>query len=433
VSRVNQPFIKRMEDRLRIQTAFWYVLACFVCCFFFLMFQGGKLATMLFITVSILSVYLVLGNWSGIKRTHGVRTLANADQEVRLEAGQSLQVQLQVQIPGIWPIPYIMIKDRLIRQNGEEAVFEGSLVPDWKRRGEMTYLTSPLKRGYYSFGAAECATEDIFGLFQHKGRLELPQHLSVFPQTITIKDWVQFHQMLKGMQHHSITTRAHRETTQINGVREYIYGDRLSRIHWNATAKTGTWKSKEFERESLPKTVILLDRSHRAYADSQQFELAVSVAASLFRYGASRELALGLLSVGSEAAYFEPKQSHNQHKQIMNHLISVEADSFHPLFQVIKERSRKLPPGGFFVIISPQKGTAMMQILSWLNQHQLNPCHICTNPGMQGPFTPPSAGPNSNEDWIRKIHALGYMGYELSHLPELPGILGGAKRYAYGE
>jgi uncharacterized protein (DUF58 family) len=428
---MNTSFIKRIEDRPRIQSAFWYVLTCFLVCFFFLMFQGGKLATMLFITVSILSVYLVLGNWSGIKRTQGVRILANTEQDVRLDAGQSLQVQLQVQIPGVWPIPYIMIKDRLIRLNGEETVFEGSLVPDWRRRGKLTYLTTPLKRGFYTFGATECATEDIFGLFQHKGKLQLPQHVSVFPQTVTIKDWVQFHQMLKGMQHHSTTTRAHRETTQINGVREYIYGDRLSRIHWNATAKTGTWKSKEFERESLPKTVILLDRTYRAYGDAHQFELAVSVAASLFRYGASRELALGLLSVGSQAAFYEPRQTYNQHKQIMSHLVSVEADGFHPLFEVIKERARQFPAGGFFVIVSPQKGPAMMQILSWLNQHQMNPCHICINPETQGPFASPSEGTRASEDWIKKIRAQGYMGYELSNLTELPNILGGAKRYAY--
>jgi uncharacterized protein (DUF58 family) len=431
---MNTSFIKRMEDRPRVQAAFWYVLACFIFCFFFLLFQGGKLATMLFITVSILSLYLLLGNWSGIKRAGAVRTLASSDQDVRLEAGQSLQVQVQVQVPGIWPIPYIMMKDRLVRQNGEESVFEGSLVPDWKRRGDWTYVTSPLKRGYYTFGTTECATEDIFGLFQHKGKLELPQHVSVYPQTVAIKDWVQFHQMLKGMQHHSTTTRAHRETTQINGVREYMYGDRLSRVHWNATAKTGTWKSKEFERESLPKTVILLDRSYRAYEEAAQFELAVSVAASLFRYGASRELALGLLSVGSQAAFYEPRQSHHQHKHVLNHLVNVEADGIHPLYQIVKEQSRQLPAGGFFVIISPQKGTAMMQILSWLHQHQMNPCHICVNSeAAQQSITSPIVGAKPNEGWIKTIRAQGYMGYELSDLSELPGILGGAKRYAYSK
>jgi uncharacterized protein (DUF58 family) len=426
---MNHPVMKRFTERQGLPPSVWYLSACFLLSLFFLLFQGGKLASMLFIIIAILTVYLVLGNWSGIKKTQGIRRLANAEQEVRLDAGQSLQVELQLQIPGVWPIPYMFVKDKLVRQNGEEAVFEGSIVPDWRRSGSLVYSTPPLKRGFYRFGTTECFTEDVFGLFQHKGRLDLPQTLSVYPQMVGIKDWVQFHQMLKGVQHHSTTTRAHRETTQINGVREYIYGDRLSRIHWNATAKTGTWKSKEFERESLPKTVILLDRSHRAYGNAEQFELAVSVAASLFRYGASRELALGLLSVGSEATYKDPKQSHNQHKQILNHLVSVEADGFHPLYQVVKDRSRQLSPGCFFVIISPQKGNAMLQIMNWLEEHQMNPCHMWINSAVQTDFGA-NARATAKDDWMKQVNSRGYMGYEIANLAELPNLLGGAKRYA---
>ena len=278
---MGQPMFKKTGQRIRIQAAYWYVLCSVVFSFFFLLFQGGKLATMLFTIVTLLSVYLFVGNWSGIKRTQGARILVNKEKEVHLEAGQSLQVQLQLQIPGIMPIPYILIKDRLLRQNGEEMIFEGSCVPDWKRRGEWIYMTSPLKRGTYKFGSSECVAEDVFGLFQHKGRVAMPQQVSVYPQSVNIKEWKQFHQMLKGMHYHSTSAHAHRETTQINGVREYMYGDRLSRIHWNATAKTGTWRSKEFERETLPKTILLLDRTHCVYNNPEQFELAVL---SLHRY-----------------------------------------------------------------------------------------------------------------------------------------------------
>jgi uncharacterized protein (DUF58 family) len=429
---VNQQVIKRFEERARFPAALWYLTACFLFSLFFLLFQGGKLASMLFIVMTILSVYLLLGNWSGIKKAQGLRTLSNAEQEIRLDAGQSLQVQMKLQIPGVWPIPYVMVKDKLIRQNGDEAVFEGSLVPDWKRTGLLEYSTPPLRRGFYRFGTTECFTEDIFGLFQHKGRIEMEQSLAVFPQIVPIKEWVQFHQMLKGMQHHSTTTRAHRETTQINGVREYIYGDRLSRIHWNATAKTGTWKSKEFERESLPKTVIMLDRTQKVYPNANGFELAVSVAASLFRYGSSRELALGLLSVGTEATYMEPKVSHAHQKVIMNHLVGVEADGLHALYQVVKDRSRQMPPGSFFVLISPQKGSAMMQILNWLHQQQMNPCHVWVNTSESEAQDKENNGlsTSSKEDWIKQVRSRGYMGYEITNLADLPNLLAGGKRYA---
>ncbi|NEW05133.1 DUF58 domain-containing protein [Paenibacillus sp. SYP-B3998] len=428
---MNRLFLKRFGELSRVPAAFWMLASCLIGSLFFLLFQGGKLASMLFIIITLLSVYLILGNWSGVKRTHGVRRLPNTHQDANLEAGHSLQIGIQVQIPGFWPIPYMMIRDKLIRQNGEETVFEGSLVPDWKRRGELLYSTLPLRRGSYRFGATECLTEDIFGFFQHKGRLELQQQITVYPQTVPIREWTQFHQMLKGMQHHSTTTRAHRETTQINGVREYIYGDRLSRIHWNATAKTGTWKSKEFERESLPKTIILLDRTDRAYQDAAEFELAVSVAASLFRYASSRELALGLLSVGKESTYLEPKQSQNHHKQIMNHLVSVEADGYHSLNQIMKERSRQLPAGCFFVLVSPQRGALMLQMLHHLEHLQMNPCHIWVHGSPTGLFKGQTVEPSSGqEDWIKQIRAQGFMGYEVGQLSELSNLLGGTRRYA---
>ncbi|MFC5450312.1 DUF58 domain-containing protein [Paenibacillus aestuarii] len=428
---MKRPIAKLWEDRPRVPAALWAVASCLVGSLLFMLFQGGKLAAMLFIIVACLSVYLLLGYWSGVRRTQGVRMLLNTQQEAQLDAGQSLKISINVQIPGFWPIPYILVKDQLLRQNGDAAVFEGSLVPDWKRRGELIYSTPPLRRGLYRFGQTECVTEDIFGFFQHKGRLELPQHVTVYPQTVPIREWVQFHQMLKGMQHHSTTTRAHRETTQINGVREYIYGDRLSRIHWNATAKTGTWKSKEFERESLPKTIILLDRTARAYRDEAEFELAVSVAASLLKYASSRNLALGLLSVGKEVTFIEPKQNQNHHNMMQRHLVGVEADGYHPLLHIVKEQSRSLPAGCFFVILSPQKGTAALQVLHYLAQLQTNPCHIWIHGTEASAFKPYMAATDSAaDDWLKHIRTQGYMGYEIGQLSDLPALLEGAKRYA---
>ncbi|MFC3767809.1 DUF58 domain-containing protein [Paenibacillus sp. GCM10012303] len=400
----------------RYSARFWGIFSLFAFSLLFLLFQGGKLAFMVFIIVAALCLYLALSRWSGISKTEGSRSLLNSEHEAVVEAGTSLAVKIDVHIPGLWPIPYVSIKDHLVRRGGEEHVFETFLIPDWKRRGEVSYRTPPLRRGYYHFGDTDCATEDIFGLFQHRGRLEMPHTFGVLPQKTHIRDWKQLHQLFRGMHHHSATTRSHRETTQINGVREYIYGDRLSRIHWNATAKTGTWKSKEFERESLPKTVILLDRNIRAYRSKEHFELAVSIVASLIDYGASRDLALGLLSVGKNSKYFEPKLSASHQKTIMNHLIDVEPDGQHALIDVLRDRARLFMPGVFFTIVSPQYGETMIQSLSWIEQRQMNPCHMWVASDV------PSA---DQERWKRQLQTTGTMGYAVASLDELALALGG--------
>ncbi len=402
--------------RLDFSPKFWGVFACFICSFFFLMFQGGKLAFMVFAIVSALCVYLGLGKWSGVQKAEGRRTLLNAAHDATVDAGTQVKVKIDVHIPGFWPIPYVTIKDRLVPRSGRELLFEASLVPDWRRRGEVEYTTPPLRRGFYQFGTTECATEDIFGMFQHSGTMALPGSFRVLPMTVPIKEWRQFHQMLKGNHHHSTTTRALRETTQINGVREYIYGDRISRIHWNATAKTGTWKSKEFERESLPKTIVMLDRQEQSYRSKERFELAVSVVASLIDYGANEELAIGLLSVGKDAVYIEPKRGAAYRDRIVNHLIDVEADGRYALPDVLKDYSRQFVQGSFFVVVSPQRSETMMQALNWLNQRQINPCHLWISSG----YTPVE-----REDWLRQLRMKGYLGYSVMTLDELPHVLGG--------
>jgi uncharacterized protein (DUF58 family) len=411
---MRESIVQKLTEIPRLSKQFWAVTISFMGSLGFLLFQGGKLALMLFVIMLVLTIYLLLGQWSGIKRTQGVRNLQSAEHSSMLEAGSTLGVSIQLQIPGFWPMPYIFVKDRLFHKNGSELVFESTIVPDWRRRGEWEYRTPPLRRGSYTFDATECVTEDIFGLFEHSGMLKLPHSFVVLPQTVPIREWHQFHQMMKGTNHHSTTTRAVRETTQINGVREYMYGDRLSRIHWNATAKTGTWKSKEFERESLPKSYLVLDRQRKTYKDLDQFELAVSIAASLFQYGSARGLALGLVSTGQDDVYYEPRPGQNQQKAVQQHFIHVEADGTYSLRQVLREKVQNFVPGSFVGLITPLYGEALLPIFSWLKQLQLNPCHmwICSEH-------------DDKEKWLRQLHSLGITGYAIGSLQELPVVLGG--------
>lgn len=406
---------KLAAPELRKNQRLWLLGAVLAGSLLFLLFQGGKLAFMLFVVVLFLSIYLLLGRWSGIARTKARRQLLSGAGE-QLEAGSVLRIKVDLQIPGYWPVQYVMVRDRLIRRNGGELVFEASLIPDWARRGSLEYTTPPLVRGFYQFGLTECSTEDMFGIFEHKGALELPSSFAVVPQTVAIKEWKQLQRIVKGAHHHSAATRAQRETTQINGVREYNYGDRLSRIHWNATARTGTLKSKEFEREALPKTVVVLDRQQRNYASREQFELAVSVAASLLTYGNNHDIALGLLSVGGDSTYFEPNGSDSRHRTIMNHLTGVEANGQHPLDRVLEDRARLFAPGTCVVVVSSQRSEKTLKLLAWMKQRQLLPCHIWIGGDMQ----------EERRAWPKELAAMGYLGYEVRSLEELPVALGGA-------
>jgi uncharacterized protein (DUF58 family) len=394
----------------------WVLLLCLVSCLFFVLFQGGKLSLMLFIIVLTLTVYLMLGRWSGISSAHGRREIHGVTGGAALQSGTALKVTIEVNIPGFWPIPYVTVKDRLIRRDGSVQLYEGTFVPDWKRRGELSFVTPPLSRGFYRFERIECSTADIFGLFEHLGTVPMPLTFSVLPRTIAIPEWRQLQILFKGNHQHSSVAGSRRETTQINGVREYIYGDRLAKVHWNATARTGTWKSKEFERESLPKLIIALDRQASAYRTKESFELAVSVAASLVEYGSANNMSVGILSSGASKTYWEAPGGYEAKKRIEQHLIEVQPDAQHDFTRLLGDRS-KFPSGGsLLAVVSPQRSEALMRSFQWLHAHGIGAAHLWVNA---------EQNPKLREDWVRAMQAIGMGAYSIRELADLPSALRG--------
>lgn len=394
----------------------WGLALCYVSCLFFVAFQGGKLSLMLLIILSCLSVYLALGRWSGISSARGRREIGGVAGGATLQAGSALRAQIRVDIPGIWPIPYVTVKDKLTKVGGDSQIYEGTFVPDWKRRGELVYVTPPLGRGLYKYETVECVTQDIFGLFEHSGVIQMPLAFSVLPRTVAIPEWRQLRTLFKGSHQHSSSNGSQQETTQINGVREYIYGDRMAKVHWNATARTGQWKSKEFERESMPKLTIVLDRATSAYRSKDHFELAVSVAASILQFAAARKLTTGFLSVGGGKRYVEMPGGSESRQRIQKHLIEVQPDANGDPFRALRDMSRLPASGGLIVLVSPQQGESMLRQLKALKADGANACHMWIGAGQNG---------KPKDDWPKLLRSLGIASYPVQRLEELPLLLGG--------
>jgi len=364
--------------RLQLTRAWWLCAVLYLISLFYLLFQGGKTSLMLFMILNALALYLTLGRWSGIGGVRGIRvTEAGESNWALMNAGARLQVKVRMQIPGFWPLPYVIVREKLVRSTGGDAqLYEMSFVPDYKRRGEVQFETAPLRRGRYQFQSTDCSTRDIFGLFEHKGTFHHPLHIQVLPKTVALKDWRMFRRSQRGVFHHTFTSLWARETTQIDGVREYIHGDRLSRIHWNATAKTGQWKSKEFEREALPRVVFVLDRNESSYLYPEQFELAVSVAASLLELTIARGMPIGFASVGSAAYWFGEGRTPVSRDEALQHLIDAEADGRMSLGDVLCQVAERYEPGVHVVVIGASTDEQTASALSALEGKRMVPSVI---------------------------------------------------------
>lgn len=73
------------------------------------------------------------------------------DHEELLHAGDQVQVQLSLTIPGFLPLPYVVVREMLHRHNGESWSFKESLIPNMRGNGELSFQTPPLERGKYVF------------------------------------------------------------------------------------------------------------------------------------------------------------------------------------------------------------------------------------------------------------------------------------------
>jgi len=395
---------------------YWIVYTILCSSILFVLFQGGKLAYMIFIIVVILGGYILSGKWSGIEYVKGHRTLNN-QKGVNIAEGSPIHVQLNFDFPGFWPIPYVIIRDQLVRKSGESSVHETTIIPDWKRKGAIEYTIPSLKRGFYHFSNTTCSTEDVFGIIEHQGQIKMQYSFKVLPKIIDLPRWKLIDEVMRGTQNSSMVTLSSRGSSQINGVRDYVYGDRISRIHWNATAKTGALKSKDFERESLPRMMIILDCDQEVYNDSKHFETAISVVASFLKYGIkNHQIAQGYISFGSKFTYFEPAQGENQYEKILNHLIEVEQEGHYSLLEMIKKHKHFFSEGTFCLVISPRKNNDLIQTLNWIKHSGMNSWHICVSDQFSSEET---------FSWIKTIQSKGYHGFEIKQLEDLPHKLGG--------
>lgn len=66
-----------------------------------------------------------------------------------------------------------------------------------------------------------------------------------------------------------------------HAVREYVRGDAMRHVHWRSTAKTGTLMVRQYEESQTARAAVLFDVRREQYGSDDEFELGVSVAASL--------------------------------------------------------------------------------------------------------------------------------------------------------
>ncbi|MCX7992471.1 MAG: DUF58 domain-containing protein [Fimbriimonadales bacterium] len=143
--------------------------------------------------------------------------------------------------------------------------------------GTIRYRLTGMRRGEQRLGPVQLTLSDPFGLFIHQQEIDAMATVLVLPRPVALPNW-NWEGGGRGRFVASALQGRRGEGTDWHGVRPYIPGDPLRRIHWRATARHGDWHVKEFETSQLAPTVIALEQAPtwRAEGDAYpEFDQAI--------------------------------------------------------------------------------------------------------------------------------------------------------------
>ncbi|MBM4001601.1 MAG: DUF58 domain-containing protein [Planctomycetes bacterium] len=263
----------------------------------------------------VYAVYAVLGVVFGsrwLARAWAESVIASREcSRAEAEIGDRIAVVIDIRNRSALPVPWILVEDLLPRHalvhdppnlsvQGRRVMLAG-LAPYGNRR--ILYQLTPNRRGYYQIGPLVLETGDLFGLHRRYRVLTKPHFVLVYPKVIPIPGYDIASRRPIGeirMAH-----RLFEDPTRIRGVRRYEPGDPMNRVHWRATARTGSLHSKVYEPSSVAGATLLLDFHHDGYpAAFEPFrsELAITATASLANALYEMGQQVGLITNGRDAA-----------------------------------------------------------------------------------------------------------------------------------
>jgi uncharacterized protein (DUF58 family) len=164
-------------------------------------------------------------------------------------------------------------------------------------RVERRFLLEADHRGRIAFGPVQLATADLFAGTAAEGELAQPAELTIAPRSLPVRTgasrtrWSAQQRAVAGFPE---------DPAHFCGVRAYLPGDSPRRIHWRATARTGTPRSKRFEASRERELLLAVDiqtlpgRTFEAGFDPELVEALCVAAASLARDAISSGARCGL-------------------------------------------------------------------------------------------------------------------------------------------
>ena len=135
-----------------------------------------------------------------------------------------------------------------------------------------------LPRGIVRVGPVTTVRSDPLGLLRREHAFPDQHELYVHPRTVGLPSTSAG--LIRDLEGNP-TRRLVNADMSFHAIREYAPGDAQRQVHWKSTAKTGRLMVRQFEESRRSRMAVVLATAQQEYSDADEFELAVSAAASL--------------------------------------------------------------------------------------------------------------------------------------------------------
>ena len=265
-----------------------------------------------------------------------------------------------------------------------------------------TWLT---RRGTFPLGPTTLTSGDPFGLFRFRKSFAPRASLVVLPMIFDLASFSSPPGLISGGP--VIHRKASDITPHASGVREYIPGDPMKRIHWPTTVRRGQLMVKEFEQDPQAEVWLFLDAQETVHFEKRQtpqeqgadsllfkvdaflfsrrpefhlppssLEYSVTIAASLAHFFIAQRRAVGLVTSGRAYTAIPAERSERQESKILETLAFVEARSSLSVAGLVTAQGQQLAQGSSAILITPTVSPELLVAVDEVQRRGLRPMVI---------------------------------------------------------
>jgi len=416
------------------------------------MVSGG----IIFYRLGYLWGLIFLMSWAWLSSASRGVSLQRTIRASRAQVGQVFEEQYDIKNNSILPLFWLELRDESPLPGSHEAL----VINFMKGRNLRSFLhrTRLTKRGVFYTGPISVDYGDILGLFKGTQKLSSWSRIIVYPPLFDIENFPNPPGLLSGGV--SLRMRTHLITPNAAGVREYVPGDPLNRIHWLSSARRERFMVKEFELDPLADVWIFIDSESVIHAELAGFkdeeekenfwdwlpflelpaysvpvvtselhgipfsvglsqstvEYSVSIAASLAQYFIKKGRSVGLVSMARSFTLLPPERSGRQLGKILEALALLKADGNLPLTSWVETQARHLSRGSIIVLITPSTNSEIAFLVDSLNRLGLRPVTVLVNSNSFG-------GLNGSDDIYSNVKMMGYPAYLITRNDNIGSVL----------